>query len=1422
MSIKNIQQLQHPSDLAYLMKNTNEYVLHSLANLGQRVGIKGDGIDYASFDFYDILNTTIDQYSPDKYIGIVKYKTIDNVAKGIFGIVNKDDIYDSVLKSTDIKPIISNKVDNVFNNNYITSDVSSDIAINNIEKFKQNGVLAIDKNSKYFYNILYGKVLGTEDDEENNMHIYFNKYDLKTGVFDKAIRVFHLYDNHNCKYYVMLYLYRDQTNGNNDLYKLRFSLFDVNTIEDTLGYIKPEFIKSFRYKGEDNVDNSIFNLFGDDKHESYIFDENGELIEDNLFYYSDDYNCTIFGLIQNNESNKIANSQYTIEIPITFKNKANVYFHYDTKDTLLLNKVNVINEVLEKSNIDLSTLIDYLNNDIVYTYPFLLKYYNNSLYKANKSELTKQVICKLYEKIYNDFSIVNDNEQFYVMYVPLTYKFYYLCNNNDNSQIYYSNNQYISIKNIDKFNKEQLKDLFSSLNNILYARKQSNTIDKVSVYSFNVNYNNKYTNLINNIDLSNVFTLPYINNENTWSINDSNTFVPAVGKNAGNPNIMIAYTMTNVDPKDIVSQKLDNINDTPYFKFLNVSNNKLNTITTFDGKAVKIKDQVIYGNYKNKQNLISTYLPHINSDYSSYFTDALLINITDTCGNTEKKYITTLWKPTISEENNEVEFSYIVDPSCSDGCALDLYSVLNFTNSDISGAVSEDVLNSALKNIYVDAIFTDVAKNTINNELTKNYINIRNAFAKEYTEDITIESNKDYNNNLNLVVEYLPKSCITSGTKQLNKYLDTVSLLSDKNTITNQIYPKIEMKSKDIEDMKESIKVVEYSERLKNERIELNTKYLEKKAGDDGQIKSSIYEVTVFDDNSEVNRYKYVTYLHPEIVTSYYYEKNTTGTYNYDEYVFNKNIPTIDYKEIFLRNLNTLNRYNIITPENIVSNKLYYAYIGTSFDENDKRTLHIGTSNLNINIGDKHLMDYKQLHDFAKHDKLSLDFPIVETNSVRTAFNNVVDKKIIDNTTYYNSIVTPMGMLLDTENSKIYSTTHQTKINLTVPNSSQTNQTSDVYTTDYNILKIRPGTNFKEHSLQYNLENYSNISYSSYLFEELVVSPEDQRTDLEKQSRSNLSSTDISSYFDTTSITVEAVDIDIDNDKKIINTETHSIYNITEYGTSKNKYEYCNVNYNTPISLSAIFSLFLTGNSNQTAKTYVKSLITTIANRVISENNIDVIYDYVEFVNVINNRESLVSCGFIIDNKEPKEADVLDKIKLVGFNGGVIGIIFKGFYYPTLELDGKVYNSIGVTMVFDEPNDSKITISGETRCILLRLDKFFKQMYGLDIYNAKLRNNYVVNNVNIRYNDSTANVISMPGNTNKPLWLILNESIDKRFKNINNYNKKIKKYIDKLSIMFWFDKDNNFYCDISNMTPELQKNTKYTIKYDTNTNKKSE
>ena len=194
---KHINLMQNPNDIQY-DRYSEEYLIQALANLGQRIGIKGDGIAYKSFNFNDILSYT---YDPDKYVGYIKYNKNDqnNLITASFGVANKTNLSDFT------------ELDDTKNINdvlYFESDLSFSVPISNIEKFSKNSICINDENELTL--MLIGKKIGYEDDEANNSILMYYKFDINTNKLICCYKLSYFFTSDNGdNYYTLLNILLD-------------------------------------------------------------------------------------------------------------------------------------------------------------------------------------------------------------------------------------------------------------------------------------------------------------------------------------------------------------------------------------------------------------------------------------------------------------------------------------------------------------------------------------------------------------------------------------------------------------------------------------------------------------------------------------------------------------------------------------------------------------------------------------------------------------------------------------------------------------------------------------------------------------------------------------------------------------------------------------------------------------------------------------------------------------------------------------------------------------------------------------------------------------------------------------------------------------------------------------------------------------
>ena len=285
-------------------------------------------------------------------------------------------------------------------------------------------------------------------------------------------------------------------------------------------------------------------------------------------------------------------------------------------------------------------------------------------------------------------------------------------------------------------------------------------------------------------------------------------------------------------------------------------------------------------------------------------------------------------------------------------------NILNeLSDSSIANLNSQDL-------ILLKSIISNVAHERLDVSMN-NWLIIKNKQSEEY-----VNNTNDYNNDLNMIVQYDDNVSIKSNhiihSHSNSRYISDINNVS----ITNSLYPKYIRYEETIKEVPEQISynIIGGLQRIASSRestILVNGTKIENIESLIEKLKTQLTAKSRTINTETINTIK-----------SYSYQKSDS---NYYEYIFNNNVPTLDYKEIFNRNFNLLNRLNIVSLDN--NGKLYNAYIGTSYDEIDKSTLHIGTSNLNINLGSDTLMNEKDKDQFNTHNAISIDFENIKLNA---------------------------------------------------------------------------------------------------------------------------------------------------------------------------------------------------------------------------------------------------------------------------------------------------------------------------------------------------------------------------------------------------------------------------------------------------------
>lgn len=958
---KSIYEIQNPVDF---LPYTHDYLIQALANMGQRIGLQGNGIKYNTFKFSDIICS--DEYNAENEIGFIKYDKVisgeSNILGAYFGIVDKGTLYNGTnnkIPSTN-KYYMTTTIENIVRMKY---QLQFDIPINNIEKYSPNSIIHNDGNT--LTTILIGKYFGYDDEDQNNAEIIYNKFNIYTGELEYAFHSMYLYSDNANDYYGAYKLYR-----NDDKYVLKYQIFNPKY----LGNYSDEFKRAYCYKSYVEDDFTIFNILRTDISSSYI---NLSSLE---AYTENEYVDTT----QSFDNISIVDIIFHLAANISVYNSQELFVEYNSEENSLFTLCDDKNTIANKKylyytfNVDINDYIELLNNDIVTLFYNMYKYYNEEYFFVDKHTLVTRILCKLYENIAN-VELNNINGDYGVMYIPLDLEFTYATSSANELNIYYSNNLFVTSLDLSsEYSNVDLMEFFNTNNTIVY-----DTLDvkQVKSYVFQIKYNDKYDNLINFIDIFNLYTLPYITSNNTWSVNGEDTGISAIGEDAGNPNIIILYSRG--ESVTILS-----------------AFSKINEVDITYSKRTFYVNPNMFHKYNTETNIeCYAYIPDITNSNIEVFNNSIIISLSSVSNLTDTElqsdyignYVMSLWKI----DNEEYKFNYIVDPISEDNYEFAL--TLDNMSSVFANSMNNDIISGSI--IKLNAKVYKLAQEADTGS-EYNWITIRAKNSEEYNEELGLKSNDSmskYQNDLNVILQ-INRNISTVGNIIKTNSNDEKYISFENNdhintsNITNLLYPKY-ITTTDIVTTEQDV-VIPGQDAL-----------------DIYYVDTDLYGDVVMSYEQLSNAYSAVSEQHTtETITREVKTSALSTTEFYDEFVFNSDVPTVDLREVILRNINVNNRVNILSLD--VDGHMYNAYLGTSWDSSDKSELHIGTSKSNINIGNSTLInDDDKYNNFDKHNSISIDFDTIKLNSKSVESPTQLILKRINNKNYYYSSVKPIGNL---------------------------------------------------------------------------------------------------------------------------------------------------------------------------------------------------------------------------------------------------------------------------------------------------------------------------------------------------------------------------------------------------------------------------
>lgn len=279
---------------------------------------------------------------------------------------------------------------------------------------------------------------------------------------------------------------------------------------------------------------------------------------------------------------------------------------------------------------------------------------SDNIYKPddfNNTNIFNLIIAAL-----NNDLILSDDSK---VIIPEDYKFYYYYNSNNDHEVW-SSSEYIVVNYVT--------DITQVVPNTVCVIDKAAKQNYSSIYKFSISYNVNNTDK-NQILVTKVYALPYINNNHYWVVNDTETGIYASGDYTGQPNIMMIHTSYDTGTHKVLhmpSLTAYDYNDTINRVEWTQSYCNLNLITNITTSGKGAEGSVETTTYK-----AYTYVPVIsqlntNDDLLSLYKNSLLINIIDSTYN-ERLYTTsTLWQ----FDNVKKKFTYIENDT--NGCVFSM------------------------------------------------------------------------------------------------------------------------------------------------------------------------------------------------------------------------------------------------------------------------------------------------------------------------------------------------------------------------------------------------------------------------------------------------------------------------------------------------------------------------------------------------------------------------------------------------------------------------------------------------------------------------------------------------------------------------------------------------------------------------------
>lgn len=832
-----------------------KYLVQSLANLGQRIGVKGDSIKTGSFSFIDLFDEAKSKYySSDYHVGVIERR---------YGVMNMSIVPKSTLSVGNGESAIEHTISTYGNTMMFETAKEIKSSINTIDSYCKDSFISNIKNNKCVFCGIGQKY--NNDGTFTKKEFVYEEYDRDSNSLVSGLRIF-LKDNK-----VLLVTFNRIDSNNVDI--------EIFTVQSNTTSIEPVLSK---------IETLLYSLKGN-KLINSVSNE-ARINSMSVNYWIDYLKLPRYG-----------NNYDIISITYPFGSELEARM-FSSED---------IQNILSKHNLDNGDLYLFLY-DKRDTLPILKQYFTDSLYASSKNSFREQILQAIFNAIYPSFP---NNAK---VYIPIYYTFNYYCNSNDSWKIY-GGIQDINVRFVNTtISKYNIKTYYNEDQLLAHVNGDNQT----SLYNYSVQYDPENDNFVYSVNVEKKYTLPYINSDNFWVINNQITNICAAGKDAGNPNIVIVYNFNKSD-ESILNRD---------FKIL-VAADKDSVLSTIGWKTVSTRVEPI--------EQINIEDPSVLTKSDMYTICCRVPNLSGT--NNESQYTKAL---------NILEYSLIVNisaVSCFNDIDNDIikrygdYGVVTTMWKYDAKSVSFSPITNPLYDGVIDNVALDIVNLTNLNNLVKWHImNHEPKHPHKYTHQWLVLDNA----------------------KQ-----ETKNSINDYRT---NVYPVIQNKTA------EQVSVANY-----NNDFNLTVKFNDAVSGaQENDIRGIL--------NS---RNRYLSTRQINTTNNIYYSESGITARNYEDYVPNSDMPSLTLSEVLTRDINIVNRTNILSFDQ--NGYMFYSYIGSSFDDIDKNRVHIGGAETNINIGNETMVSNSNRKLFQRPKELHLDFENSFINGYSYTQNDIFAKQDI-------------------------------------------------------------------------------------------------------------------------------------------------------------------------------------------------------------------------------------------------------------------------------------------------------------------------------------------------------------------------------------------------------------------------------------------